>query len=144
MDYTGDRLSNFSVSSNDRQAQQAKADRYRPGTVVTAYYNPENPSESVIERVAETPLFMLGFFSLFAIIGALMLIWILRSMFVRDTLTERSFFNQTLKSSLPSEVKSLAFFFSVDRTWLCRSGDLAARPLLYFAAFRGDGDLRVI
>lgn len=110
VDYTGDKLSNISVSSSDRRAQQAKADRYRPGTKVTVYYNPENPSESVIERITEVPLFMIGFFSLFAIIGASMLIWILRSMFVRDALTERRFFNQTLKPSLPLEVKGLAIF----------------------------------
>lgn len=128
VDYTGDEFSNIRVSSSDFRAQQEKADRYRPGMVVTAYYNPENPSESVIERVTEVPLFMLGFFAVFAIAGTAMFVWVIRSIFVRDALSGRSFFNRALKPSLPMDVKSFAVFavFWNVVSWVALGGFLFA------------------
>jgi hypothetical protein len=51
--FTGKRLSfGGLVAQKDPSAVQTALQKYPPGGVVTVYYNPENPSEAVLERQA--------------------------------------------------------------------------------------------
>lgn len=109
--YTSDRYSTFGISTSDYAAQKEKARQYRPGQEITIYYDPSNPSESVIERVTSVPFFLVGFFGIFLGAGVLLfVVWIRTVVFARFPAREMSFFNTTLKRTLPNDIKSLAFF----------------------------------
>ncbi len=45
------------------------ADRYHEGAEVDVFYNPDNPSDSCLEKIEETSLFYIGIGVLFIIVG---------------------------------------------------------------------------
>lgn len=109
--YEGDQYSNLKVGTNDYKAHQRKANSYRKGDVITIYYNPDNPSESVVIRKKFIPLHILGFHGIFLIVGFLLLVFTVKSCFSEKLpVREKHFFNTTLKRTWPGELNGLALF----------------------------------
>ncbi|KAA0005652.1 MAG: DUF3592 domain-containing protein [Thermoplasmata archaeon] len=70
VNYSGDKISFEIVSTTDYEWAQNKVDLYYKGKNVTVYYNPENPSESVLEKgFPGYPLFPTALCIIFIIIG---------------------------------------------------------------------------
>ena len=109
--HTGDSYSNLRTSTGNYAAEKAKAAAYRPGNELTVFYNPADPSESVIVRVTSVPFPMLCFFGIFLAVGLMLFVFVVRSIVLGlRPKAERSFFNESLRRSLPRELKHLAFF----------------------------------
>lgn len=109
--YTNNQLSTFEGQSSNFNAEKAKALQYHPEQVITIYYNPDDPSESVIERATSVPFVLLGLLVLFPSVGVLMfIVWVRMVWGGRCSTREISFFNAVLKRTLPIEIKFLIFF----------------------------------
>lgn len=109
--YTNNQFSTFEGQSSNFNAEKAKALQYHPEQVITIYYNPDDPSESVIERATSVPFVLLGLLVLFPSVGVLMfIVWVRMVWGGRCSTREISFFNAVLKRTLPIEIKFLIFF----------------------------------
>jgi hypothetical protein len=68
VNYTGIRVTYKIVSTTDLQWAEGKVNEYFVGKTVSVYYNPNNPSESVLEKGYSTPPFfltMMGYIFIF-------------------------------------------------------------------------------
>ena len=69
VDYENDRLSPRRVSDQDRSFHAETAARYPVGSHATAYYNPDDPADSLLERKGRLPLVVTLVASIFALVG---------------------------------------------------------------------------
>lgn len=89
VNYSGNRISFEIVSVTDYEWAQSKVDLYYEGKNVTVYYNPDNPSESVLEKgFSGYPLLPTALGIVFILIGLCFLIYLL--VFIRkEKLSEK-------------------------------------------------------
>ena len=138
----GNEFSNCGGATSDYAAQKAKADAYHAGDAVTAWVNPDDPTESVLNRVTTPPLFSVIFFGIFALIGSSLLIFLLRTLSGRRDAV-RSYFNATLRPSMSVSDRNLLFFavlwnlfsWSVAGVFLSGSGFRFSFEMLIIAIF---------
>jgi len=75
INYSGNKVSFEIVSGTDYSWAQSKVDSYYEGKVVSVYYNPNNPSESVLEKgFSEVPFFLTLMGYVFITVGLVCLV----------------------------------------------------------------------
>jgi hypothetical protein len=110
-EYENDVLSKPRTSIGNHAAVERHAARYRPGADVEVLYNPDNPSESFLERSGFSDYVMLAFPLLFTIAGAVMLVCGLRVLLPRSAVPsyETPLTGQRLKRAANDEAQKVFF-----------------------------------
>ncbi len=110
-EYENDVLSKPRTSIDNHAAVERHAARYCPDAEIQVFYNPDNPSESFLERAGMSDYAFLIFPLLFAVAGAVMLVCGLRVLLPRSAVPsyETPLTGQRLKRAANDEAQKVFF-----------------------------------
>ena len=101
--YEGDRLAISPVSSNNYDHHRHLADKYKKGDAVTAYFSPDDPRKSVLEKSGGLgDIGAMAFMGLFGMVGFTLVVgglWTMLSLLRGNNGAPLSFERRTLKRS---------------------------------------------